>query len=58
MALRRKSKKKRRYLGFSKLAGQLAKKGKVSDPKAVAAAIGRKKYGAKGMGALSAAGRR
>ena len=32
-----------KYVGFKKLAGQL--KGKVRDPKDVAAAIGRKKYG-------------
>lgn len=32
------------YMGFDKLKGQLAKKG-VSDPGALAASIGRKKYG-------------
>lgn len=32
------------YMGFNKLAGELAKKG-VKDPRALAAAIGRKKYG-------------
>jgi hypothetical protein len=32
------------YVGFKKLTSELAKKG-VRDPKALAAAIGRKKYG-------------
>lgn len=32
------------YVGFKKLTSELAKKG-VKDPKALAAAIGRKKYG-------------
>lgn len=43
--------------GFAKLEHSLAHKKGVSDPKAVAAAIGRKKYGAKGMAAKAAAGR-
>jgi len=34
-----------KYVGFKKLKGQIAAKGKVRDPGAVAAAIGRKKYG-------------
>lgn len=42
---------------FAKLKGQLARKG-VRDPAALAASIGRKKYGAKKMAKLSAAGRR
>ncbi len=33
------------YEGFAKLKGELAKKGGVSNPGAVAASIGRKKYG-------------
>jgi len=33
-------------------------KGKVSNPKAVAASIGRKKYGAKKMASMAAAGRK
>lgn len=41
---------------FAAMVGKL--KGKVEDPKAVAAAIGRKKYGAKGMAKMAAAGRR
>jgi hypothetical protein len=43
---------------FKKLEKTLAAKGKVSDPGAVAAAIGRKKYGAKKMAKLSAAGKK
>lgn len=42
---------------FGKLKGQLARKG-VRDPGALAASIGRKKYGAKKMAALSAKGRK
>lgn len=41
---------------FQKLERSL--KGKVSDPAAVAASIGRKKYGAKKMSKMAAAGRR
>lgn len=41
---------------FQKLERSL--KGKVSDPAAVAASIGRKKYGAKKMAKMAAAGRR
>jgi len=33
------------YVGFSKLKSRIAAKGNVKDPGAVAAAIGRKKYG-------------
>lgn len=43
---------------FSKLAGKLAHKKGVKNPKAVAAAIGRKKYGAKGMAKKAAAARK
>lgn len=42
---------------FKKLKGELAHKG-VRDPGAVAASIGRKKYGAKRMAKMSAAGKR
>ena len=35
------------YLGFKKLESRIAAKGNVRDPAAVAAAAGRKKYGAK-----------
>lgn len=41
---------------FAKLEKSL--KGKVRDPKAVAASIGRKKYGAKKMAKMAATGRR
>lgn len=41
---------------FAKLKGELS--GKVRDPGAVAAAIGRKKYGAKKMAKMSAKGRK
>jgi hypothetical protein len=41
---------------FAKLKGQLARKG-VNDPGALAAVIGRKRYGAKKMAAFSAKGR-
>lgn len=40
-----------KHLGFKKLKDQLGKEKGVSDPGALAAAIGRKKYGAKGMAA-------
>lgn len=43
---------------FEKLENSIAKKGNVSDPGAVAAAIGRKKYGEAKMAKLSAAGRK
>jgi hypothetical protein len=33
------------YIGFNKLKSKIASKGKVRNPGAVAAAIGRKKYG-------------
>ena len=42
---------------FEKLVGQLEKKG-VKDPAALAAAIGRKKYGSKKFQSLAAKGRR
>ena len=41
---------------FAKLEKSL--QGKVKDPAAVAAAVGRKKYGAKKMSKMAAAGRR
>lgn len=43
---------------FASLESKIAKNGKVSDPAAVAAAIGRKKYGAKVMAKLAARGRK
>ena len=42
---------------FKALKGELAAKG-VEDPGALAASIGRKKYGAKKMAAMAAAGRK
>lgn len=43
---------------FKKLKGQLAKRKDVTNPGALAAAIGRKKYGASRMAKMSAAGRK
>ena len=43
---------------FKALKGDLEKRKGVKNPGALAAAIGRKKYGAKKFGALSAAGRK
>lgn len=43
---------------FDQLAGKLAKKPDVADPKALAASIGRGKLGAKTFNARAAAGRR
>jgi hypothetical protein len=45
-------------IGFKRLRNQLAKRKGVRNPDAVAAAIGRKKYGKKGMAKKAAAGRR
>ncbi len=53
--------KKTGHIGFKALTRSLAaRKGarRVSNPKAVAAAIGRKKYGAAAMAKKAAAGRR
>jgi len=43
---------------FAKLERSLARRKGVRNPRALAAWIGRRKYGAKGMAAKSAAGRR
>jgi hypothetical protein len=43
---------------FAKLEGALSKKPGITDPGALAASIGRKKYGAKKMAKWSAAGRK
>lgn len=43
---------------FEKLSKTIGAKGNVRDPDAVAAAIGRKKYGAKKMAKMAAAGRK
>lgn len=45
------------HIGFEKLKNQLSHKKGVRDPGAVAAAIGRRKYGGKGMAKKAAAGR-
>ena len=47
-----------RQTRFDRLARSLGRRKGVRNPKALAAYIGRKKYGAKGMAARSAAGRR
>ena len=47
-----------KHVGFKKLSHQLAHKKGVKDPKALAAAIGRKKYGDAGMAKKAAAGRK
>jgi hypothetical protein len=46
------------YIGFKKLESKIAHRGGVKNPAAVAASIGRKKYGKQGFAKLSAAGRR
>lgn len=46
------------HVGFNKLAGDLAHEKGVDDPKAVAAALGRKKYGAAGMAHKAAQGKK
>lgn len=46
------------YVGFSKLRSQIAAKGGAKDPGAVAAAIGRRKYGKSKFQAAAAAGRK
>ena len=44
------------YVGFDKLKGQIASKGNVQNPGAVAAAIGRKKYGGRAMSKAASTG--
>jgi len=46
------------YVGFSKLKGQLAKKPGISNPGAVAASIGRSKYGKKRFQRAAATGKK
>lgn len=43
---------------FAALKAKIAKRGGIRNPGAVAAAIGRKKYGAKRMASMSAKGRK
>lgn len=45
------------YVGFDKLKSKLTKKG-VNDPAALAASIGRKKYGAKKFNKAAASGKK
>ena len=47
-----------KYLGFDKLKSQLAKEKGVTDPGALAAVIGRKKYGAKTFNHAARTGKR
>lgn len=44
------------YEGFQKLKGELAKKPGINNPGAVAASIGRKKYGQKAMSKAASSG--
>lgn len=46
------------YVGFQKLTEKLAKEKGVTNPAALAAAIGRKKYGAKKFNSAAAHGRK
>lgn len=46
------------HIGFDALKAKLAAKGNVTDPAAVAASIGRKKFGKAGMQALAKAGQK
>jgi hypothetical protein len=46
-----------KYVGFDKLKGELASKPGVTNPGAIAAAIGRKKYGKKRFQQHAAAGK-
>lgn len=46
------------HIGFAALKAKLAAKGNVTDPAAVAASIGRDKYGKAGMAALAKAGKK
>lgn len=56
---RRKGKRKGKYIGFKKLSKKIQRKGKSkASADRIAASIGRKKYGKKGMARKAAAGRR
>lgn len=52
------NKKKETYIGFGKLEKSLAKSEHVQDPAAVAASIGRKKYGKEKFQKMAAAGKK
>jgi hypothetical protein len=45
------------YVGFAKLKGKIAAEGGARNPGAVAAAVGRKKYGKKAMSKAAASGK-
>ena len=47
-----------KHVGFNKLSQHFARQKNVKDPDALAAAVGRKKYGAKGMAKKAAAGKK
>jgi hypothetical protein len=47
-----------KYMGFKKTVGALKKQGGIEDPKALAASIGRKKYGKKAFQKAAAAGKK
>lgn len=51
-------KRKNLYLGFAKLSRELGARGNVRDPGAVAAAVGRRKYGNRRFQAAAAKGRK
>ena len=58
LARRKAAKKKGTYLGFSALRARLARRKDVKNPDAMAAMMGRKKYGKAGMEAMSAMGKK
>jgi hypothetical protein len=57
MTMARKPKLKGKHVGFKAVEASAAARG-ARNPAAVAAAVGRKKYGRAGMAALAAAGRK
>jgi len=58
IALAKEQKISEKYMGFKKLEKSIAKRGDVRDPGAVAAAIGRKKYGKERFQKAAAAGKK
>lgn len=58
MAAKKSSSKKTGHIGFAKLKGDLAHRKGVTDPGALAAYIGTKKFGAVGMSKKAVAGRK
>lgn len=53
----KKTKPSKSYVGFEKLKNELAARGDVDNPEAVAASIGKKKYGKKKMQQAAAKGK-